>query len=205
VLPLSLTREQTPAWARAPGRLYTTNGISANWQRLIKKALAKGVITERYSYHDIRPKCVSDSEEEILEDGILGQGMRICGPPATPCGRAFATVCSHRATDSNMSNPLGVLSGKCRMVLRTALERNAAMPTLIRKAILPLHRWAGLTLGLLMAWLALTGAAMVFAPQLRSMVDHQLQVVPACTQSLPLDALIDRARAAHIGGTLRLM
>jgi uncharacterized iron-regulated membrane protein len=79
------------------------------------------------------------------------------------------------------------------------------MPILIRKAILPLHRWAGLTLGLLIAWLALTGAGMVFAPQLRSRVDHDLLVVPACTSSLPLDALIDRARAAHVGGTLRLI
>jgi uncharacterized iron-regulated membrane protein len=91
------------------------------------------------------------------------------------------------------------------MALQAALERNAAMPTVIRKAILRLHRWAGLTLGLLIAWLALTGAGMVFAPQLRSTVDHDLQVVPACAQSLPLDALIDRARAAHSGGTLRLI
>lgn len=79
------------------------------------------------------------------------------------------------------------------------------MPALIRKAILPLHRWTGLTLGLLIAWLALTGAGMVFAPQLRSRVDHDLQVVPACTSSLPLDTLIDRAQAVHVGGTLRLI
>jgi uncharacterized iron-regulated membrane protein len=79
------------------------------------------------------------------------------------------------------------------------------MPIQIRAGILRLHRWAGLTLALLVAWLALTGAGMIFAPQLRSIVDHDLDVVPVCTDSLPLDSLLDKARAAHLGGTLRLI
>jgi vanillate O-demethylase ferredoxin subunit len=79
------------------------------------------------------------------------------------------------------------------------------MPIQIRTGILRLHRWAGLTLALLVAWLALTGAGMLFAPQLRSVVDHDLDVVPVCTDSLPLDSLLDKARAVHLGGTVRLI
>ena len=84
-------------------------------------------------------------------------------------------------------------------------KRNAAMSTQIRTGLLQVHRWAGLVLGLILAWLALTGAGMVFAPQLRSLVDHDLAVVPACSKSLPLDVLTDKARAAHVGGTLRVI
>ena len=79
------------------------------------------------------------------------------------------------------------------------------MATPLRLGILRLHRWAGLILGLLLAWLALTGAGMLFAPQLRDTVDQDLEVVPPCTQSLPLDILIENARAAQVGGTLRLI
>jgi uncharacterized iron-regulated membrane protein len=68
------------------------------------------------------------------------------------------------------------------------------MPIQIRTGILRLHRWAGLTLALLVAWLALTGAGMLFAPQLRSIVDHDLDVVPVCTDSLPLDSAVAARR-----------
>ncbi len=75
----------------------------------------------------------------------------------------------------------------------------------LRQGILQVHRWAGLTLGLLVAWLALTGAGMLFAPQLRPVVDRDLERVPACTSPLPLDSLIAKARAVQDGGTLRLI
>jgi vanillate O-demethylase ferredoxin subunit len=79
------------------------------------------------------------------------------------------------------------------------------MSVLNARRILQVHRWTGLVLGLLLAWLALTGAGMLFAPQLRSLVDHDLALVPRCPVSLPLDVLLDRARRAHVDGTVRLI
>lgn len=44
------------------GRPYTSEGFRALWQRVINKALRLGVISERYTFHDIRAKCVSDTK-----------------------------------------------------------------------------------------------------------------------------------------------
>lgn len=44
------------------GTRYTSEGFRALWQRYIKKALDKGTIKQRFTFHDIRAKCVSDEE-----------------------------------------------------------------------------------------------------------------------------------------------
>lgn len=44
------------------GTAYTPDGFSTNWQRQMNKALEKGVLTDRFTEHDIRAKAGSDSE-----------------------------------------------------------------------------------------------------------------------------------------------
>lgn len=73
------------------------------------------------------------------------------------------------------------------------------MRATIRKRILPLHRWAGLTVGLVVVWMAITGAGMVFRTQLAPVLKPELLVVEFCNVRLPLDALADKARATHPG------
>jgi vanillate O-demethylase ferredoxin subunit len=74
----------------------------------------------------------------------------------------------------------------------------------MRRWLLPLHRWTGLTAGLLLTAVALTGALMVFRVQLEPLVSPGLVSVPACAAPLPLDALVAAARAASPhGGALR--
>lgn len=72
-----------------------------------------------------------------------------------------------------------------------------------RKTLLSGHRWAGLTAGLVVAYMALTGAGFVLRPALDEAVNGTLLTVPACTQSLPLSQLAPVAQAAHPAGHLR--
>jgi vanillate O-demethylase ferredoxin subunit len=68
-----------------------------------------------------------------------------------------------------------------------------------RKTILAMHRWAGLTVGLVALFLALTGLTMAFRAQLEPVVDANLLARAECAAPVPLDALVDRARAAYPG------
>jgi vanillate O-demethylase ferredoxin subunit len=68
-----------------------------------------------------------------------------------------------------------------------------------RNAILAIHRWAGLTVGLVGVFLALTGASMVFRSQLQPIEERALRGMPVCTARLPLDSLIARALRSHPG------
>lgn len=43
------------------GGRYTGEGFRACWQRMMRKALKRGVIQERFTFHDLRAKAVSDS------------------------------------------------------------------------------------------------------------------------------------------------
>ncbi len=67
--------------------------------------------------------------------------------------------------------------------------------------MLVVHRWSGLTIGLVLIFIALTGLTLVFRPQLAPVVERELNVA-ACSRPLPLDDLIARARAAHPDGRL---
>jgi len=42
------------------GKPYSGQGFAAIWQRLIRKALEKKVISERFRFHDLRAKSASD-------------------------------------------------------------------------------------------------------------------------------------------------
>ncbi len=73
------------------------------------------------------------------------------------------------------------------------------MNTALRTTVLRVHRWTGLTLGLLFAYVALTGLGMVFQRQLQPLLEHDLREVSSCAARLPLDTLVDGARAFHPG------
>ncbi|WP_211466738.1 PepSY domain-containing protein [Collimonas silvisoli] len=70
----------------------------------------------------------------------------------------------------------------------------------VRHRILQCHRWTGLSLGLIMVLIAVTGAGMVFRPQLDPIINRDQLRVTACHARLPLDALIANAHAANPQG-----
>jgi uncharacterized iron-regulated membrane protein len=76
------------------------------------------------------------------------------------------------------------------------------MNSSFRKSLLWIHTWSGLTIGLVVVFLATTGAGFALRPQLDTLVNRGLLVVPACTERLPLDTLADHARAVHPAGEL---
>ena len=71
-----------------------------------------------------------------------------------------------------------------------------------RKKLLWLHTWTGLTIGLAVVFLALTGAGFVLKPQLEDVVYRDLHVVPKCDAPRPLDQLAASAKAVHPGAKL---
>lgn len=71
------------------------------------------------------------------------------------------------------------------------------MNSSFRKKLLWLHTWSGLTIGLGVVFLALTGAGFVLKPQLEDLVYRDLHVVPKCEAPLALDKLAAAAKAVH--------
>jgi len=72
-----------------------------------------------------------------------------------------------------------------------------------RKFLTQVHTWTGLIAGLVIVLLAVTGAGMVLRPQLDTLVNRDLLVVPACTTRLPLDTLVAKAVSMKSGAKLR--
>lgn len=72
------------------------------------------------------------------------------------------------------------------------------MTPFVRRRILPLHRWTGLTIGVLLVWMALTGAGMVFQKQLGPLLDRKLIADDFCAQPRPIDEMVTRAAAVHL-------
>jgi vanillate O-demethylase ferredoxin subunit len=62
------------------------------------------------------------------------------------------------------------------------------------------HRWIGMTIGLAMVYLAVTGAGQAFKEQLEPVVYASLLTAPACDR-LPLDTLLAGAKEAHATAT----
>lgn len=71
-----------------------------------------------------------------------------------------------------------------------------------RRAMLPIHRWIALTLGIVVLASAITGAGMAFRKQLDPLVYPRMLQAPACAARLPLDDFVARARALHPTGKL---
>src|SRR5437762_9967950 len=74
--------------------------------------------------------------------------------------------------------------------------RMASRPV-FRTLVLQFHRWTGLTVGIVLVFMALTGALIAYRPHLEPVVNRDLLTVPACSQRVPLDTLAINARAAH--------
>lgn len=64
--------------------------------------------------------------------------------------------------------------------------------------LLSCHRWTGLTLGLVVLYMAVTGAGLAFRTQLEPVTDSALLAAPAC-QMRPLGELTRAGIAAHPG------
>lgn len=43
------------------GKAYTSEGFRACWQRTMQRAMRKGILTERFTFHDLRAKSISDT------------------------------------------------------------------------------------------------------------------------------------------------
>ena len=56
------------------GTAYTPDGFSSNWQRRMNTALETGVISERFTEHDIRAKAGSDSESLEAARSMMAHG-----------------------------------------------------------------------------------------------------------------------------------
>ncbi|MEO5494988.1 MAG: PepSY-associated TM helix domain-containing protein [Sphingomonas sp.] len=71
-----------------------------------------------------------------------------------------------------------------------------------RRKLTPIHRWAGLTVGLIVLVSAFTGAGMAFREQLEPVLYPGVTRASPCTVPLSLDVLAAASRLAHPGGTL---
>ena len=71
-----------------------------------------------------------------------------------------------------------------------------------RAAVTQLHRWTGLTVGIVVLYLAATGAWIVLRPLLDPITYPQLLVIRSCAKPLPVDTLAAAARASHPSGRL---
>lgn len=72
----------------------------------------------------------------------------------------------------------------------------------LRKSVFQVHRWTGLTIGLVILMMALTGAVNLFRPALEPVINGELLTVATCSERLPLDTLAANARTAHSMGSL---
>lgn len=76
------------------------------------------------------------------------------------------------------------------------------MRGVVRNSVTQVHRWVGLTAGLLAVYLALTGAWIVLRPVLDPATYPKLLTIPACTNPLPVDRVAAAARKYHPKGSL---
>lgn len=71
-----------------------------------------------------------------------------------------------------------------------------------RLTAVAIHRWTGLTIGLVLLLSAVTGAGMAFRPSLDPLVYPAQFHGETCTAPLPLDALVAAAKASHPKGAV---
>lgn len=72
-----------------------------------------------------------------------------------------------------------------------------------RGKLLWLHTWSGITIGVVMLLFALTGAALAMRDQIDGRLMAPLTHASRCGQGQPIDALVDRAKAARPGEKLK--
>ena len=71
------------------------------------------------------------------------------------------------------------------------------MSPVVRKYVLQVHRWTGLTVGLVIVMLAVTAAIIVFRAQLEPVLSSARYAIGQCGVPAPLDVLAANAVEAH--------
>jgi uncharacterized iron-regulated membrane protein len=76
----------------------------------------------------------------------------------------------------------------------------------VRRSLLALHQWVGLSGGLFLVVISVSGGALVFENEIDRALSRSTSFVTTGAQPLPLDALIARVQAAypadHVTGAL---
>lgn len=75
------------------GRQYTTDGFRAVWQRVMKKAMKKGLLKERFTFHDLRAKAISDTKD--IQKAFEGAGHTSMAMTRGTYDRGIREVDSH--------------------------------------------------------------------------------------------------------------
>jgi len=92
----------------------------------------------------------------------------------------------------------GVATAPTRAGAALSARTSVARPrSQLRKTLLWLHTWVGLTFGFALLFLALTGGVLVMRPHFEDLLNRRLVSAPACATPLALDDLASRARAVH--------
>lgn len=94
------------------------------------------------------------------------------------------------------------LASDVAVVVCPAPARAKSLRCAIHRLVLSWHRWTGLTVGLVLSFMASTGIFLSYRSRLEPAVYRGLLRAPACQARLPLDELARGARAAHPTGAL---
>ena len=78
--------------------------------------------------------------------------------------------------------------------------RTKCMRAVMHRLVLSWHRWTGLSIGLVLVFMAATGILLSYRSRMEPAVYRGLLTAPACDARVPLDALVSNARAAHREG-----
>jgi len=57
------------------GKPYQVGSVKAMWSRMMRSAVQRGIVSQRFTFHDIRAKCLTDAEAE----GGLDRSMPLGG------------------------------------------------------------------------------------------------------------------------------
>jgi uncharacterized iron-regulated membrane protein len=68
-----------------------------------------------------------------------------------------------------------------------------------RRILASVHRWLGLALGAIVAFVGLSGSAIVFHPEIDRWLNPELFYVTPEQEQVPLDTVVDTARKAYPG------
>jgi vanillate O-demethylase ferredoxin subunit len=108
------------------------------------------------------------------------------------------------ASNSSVVNGIGELASgpEPLPIRRPAMKSRGRASVAFRTLVLQAHRWTGLTFGLVLVFVAITGMLIAYRPHLEPIVNRDLLMVPACTERVSMDTLAGNARAAHPAGEM---
>jgi ferredoxin-NADP reductase len=106
--------------------------------------------------------------------------------------------------NSSVADGLGGLSSGPEPLpnRRTAAKASGRARIAFRTLVFQAHRWTGLTFGLVLLFVAITGMLIAYRPHLEPMVNRELLTVPACSERVSMDVIAGNARAFHPAGEL---